>query len=489
MAFVCLPFAQEQAKDELKNATWLYEHENYEEALVILKRLRQEEPGSSLIAYYLGITYKQLQDFQSARQHLEAAVTLKPRIKNAVLELADVLYQCDEIEEAKKWLGVAEKESIVPAQTAFLKGLVLTREGLDTHAALEAFDRAATLDKGLETAAQYQKALIQMQAQRLSAARDIFQRIITQEPYSDMAAFADEYLAAITRKEEAGRPFRGSVGIGLAYDTNVVSRPRDRSVNVSVVPREDWRSVYTFQGNYQRKLYDWFSIQAGYSLYYANQFDMGYYDTLSQDVSVQPGIYRRRVAITFPVHYNYMTLNHKKYLQVLGFGNLNNIMIGRNQMAQCSFQYTLNNYAWMQANHDEKRDGNDYLASGAWYYFFGKNRQGFLSSRYAIDYNEAQGCNWKNVGNRFTVAATIPLFKKIRLSVAGDYLKQGYRKTNSVFNESRTDNVFTFSNLIAIEIFKNTDLETQFTFVKNQSSIASYEYVRKIATTGIKYKF
>jgi hypothetical protein len=54
LAFVCLSFAQEQAKDELKNAIWLYEHENYEEALAILKRLRREEPGSSLIAYYLG---------------------------------------------------------------------------------------------------------------------------------------------------------------------------------------------------------------------------------------------------------------------------------------------------------------------------------------------------------------------------------------------------------------------------------------------------
>jgi hypothetical protein len=164
-------------------------------------------------------------------------------------------------------------------------------------------------------------------------------------------------------------------------------------------------------------------------------------------------------------------------------------MVGRNQMAQCSLQYTLNNYAWVQTNHDEKRDSNDYLASLGWFYFFGKNREGFLNMRYAMDYNDAQGCNWDYLGNRFTIVTMIPLAKRTKLSVACDYLKRGYRKTNSVYHESRTDNVFTFSNMLAIEIFKNTDLEVQFTFLKNQSSIATYEYVRKVASAGVKYKF
>jgi len=490
LTFTGLLFAQERPKDELKNAVWLYEHENYEEALSILKKLRQEQPNSSFIAYYLGITYKQLQDFQSARPHLEAAAAFEPRIKNAVLELIDVLYQSDEIPEAQKWLDIADKEAIAPAQTAFLKGLVLMKEGRDTRGAMEEFERAALLDKNLATAVEYQKALIQIQDQRLHAARNIFQKIITQEPYSDMAEFADEYLAAIDRKEAAGRQFYGKASIGFAHDSNVVSRPRDKTLDViNVVPSADWRSVYAFQENYQRKLSDWFGVQAGYSLYYAKQFDIGSYDILSQDISLQPGIYRPRAAITFPVHYNYMTLNDKKYLQSFGCGNLNNIMVGRNQMVQFLLQDTWNNYSWAETSQNEERDSNDYLASSAWYWFFGKNKQGFLSLRYAVDYNDAKGNNWKYAGNRFTASATIPLSRKMRLSVAGDYWKQDYKEIHSVYSKKREDDVFTFSSLWTVELFKNTDLETQFVFVKNQSNIPIYEYARNIITEGIKYKF
>ena len=111
-------FAEGEERDvvkkdkDLEQAIWEYKHENYEEAYALLKTLRKKDPQSSLVAYYLGITCKQLQNFGEARPNLEAAVTLRPRVKNALMELIDLLYKKGDIEEAKKWIAGGEKEKI-----------------------------------------------------------------------------------------------------------------------------------------------------------------------------------------------------------------------------------------------------------------------------------------------------------------------------------------------------------------------------------------
>ena len=121
LQFSVISLAQEGGS-ELEKGIWHYKHENYEEAVKLLKGARSKDPDSSLAAYYLGITYKHLQDYKKARPNLEAAVKLKPPIKGALIELIDLLYKLGETKEAKKWINVAEKEDIRPAQIAFLKG-------------------------------------------------------------------------------------------------------------------------------------------------------------------------------------------------------------------------------------------------------------------------------------------------------------------------------------------------------------------------------
>ncbi len=69
-----------------------YNADNYEEAIEIFQKIRAADPGSSQAAFFLGLTYKQINDFQHALQPLQDAATLKPPIKEAVVELIDVLY-------------------------------------------------------------------------------------------------------------------------------------------------------------------------------------------------------------------------------------------------------------------------------------------------------------------------------------------------------------------------------------------------------------
>ncbi len=474
---------------DLEQAIWLYKHENFEEALTLLKKLRDKDPQSSMAAYYLGITYKQLQDYVEARPHLEAALTLQPKVKNALPELIDVLYQTDQTDEAKKWLEIAEKEGVNPAQVAFFKGLILLKEGKDPDGARVAFARAVELDESLTETIKYYQGLAYLQSQKLSQARDVFQQIVTRQPSTDLAALANEYVDAISRKEEAAKPFHASVGYAVQYDTNVILKPDDSTLATAVGNKGDWRQAPTFQADYTFKPAENFAIRPGYAFYNGKQTDLGFYDLVSNDFSLQPALYLKSAAIAFPAHFNHVTVNDKAYLGLAGIGNVNSITLARNQMAQLSFQYNRKDYLWQPQFADENRDSNEYLWSIGWFYFFAKNQEGFANIRYALNFDDTKGNNWRYLGNRASVTSTIPLMKRVKLNVSADYFLQLFEKTNSVYEKKRFDNVLTLSNLLAIEIIKDLELQLQYTYINNISTLGIYKYKRNVYSMGIRYDF
>src|SRR3989304_7804579 len=64
-----------------------YKDENFEEALEILVKAREEDPASSLSAFYLGLTYKQLMNYKDAEVNFSDAVTLNRPVQDAVVAL------------------------------------------------------------------------------------------------------------------------------------------------------------------------------------------------------------------------------------------------------------------------------------------------------------------------------------------------------------------------------------------------------------------
>ena len=481
--------AQAQEGSKLEKAQWLYQHENYEEALPLLTALRREQPQSSEAAYYLGLTYKRMQDFLAAKPHLEAAATLKPAVKNALLELIDLLYQCDQTEEAKKWIGIAESESVTPAQTAFFKGLVLLKEGKDPQGAINAFEEAERLDSTLARTVKYQKGLAYLQLKNFKEAKSIFKEIVVKEPTADLAEYANEFIDAISRSEEAARPFRGIVGYSIQYDDNLILRPNDEALSAGVGEDNDMKHVFTVQGDYTFKPSDTFGLKVGGSVYSTKHNYIGFYDTTSIDIPVQPIFYREKAAIAFPIHYNVVSVNDRTYLTVLGFSNLNNIMLGKDRMLQLQLQLNRKDYHWSVSNPEDSKKGYEYLGSAAWYYFFGKNREGLLSFRYALNYEDTEGNNYRYIGNRFTVSSVMPLIKKLKLNSAADYMRQDYEKIHNTYDKRRHDDIITISNMLAYEFARNAELQLQHNFTYDGASIGTFKYKKNIYSIGVKYRF
>jgi tetratricopeptide (TPR) repeat protein len=472
---------------DIETGISLYKRQNYDEALVSLKKARDNDPKSTLAAYYLGITYKQLQDYVAAEPVLIDAVTNTPKIKEAAVELIEVLYQLGKFDEAKSYIGIAEKENIKPAQVAFLKGLVLLKEN-DNDGAVTAFEKAKELDSSMSSAADYQIGIAKVKNKKFDEARKVFQDIIIRDPNSQLANFSNQYVEALKQKEKADRLFRATVKVGGEYDTNVLLKPGDDTIAVGITDEADWREVVNFQGQLHKKFTDRFGIDGQYFMYLTHQNKIGAYDILSHTVTVTPNYYFDRATLGLVGGYNYTEVGSEKYMTTITGSPVLNYVIGKNHLLQSNFRYQKKDFQRTPIISDEDRNSNNY-GGGLGYYFFFSENKGFVGLRYSADKDNTDGRNWEYLGNRITGSILYPFMKKFKISLAGDAYLQDFSNTNSVFNTKRDDKTYTLSSMLAYNFWKEAELQFNYTYVKAHSNISVYGYDRSIYGIGIEYKF
>ncbi|MFH1754058.1 MAG: tetratricopeptide repeat protein [Candidatus Omnitrophota bacterium] len=488
ISFIMALAAQDGGGDT-EQGIWHFKHENYEEALAFLIKAREEDPDSSLAAYYLGVTYKRMQDYKSARPHLEAAVSQKPKVKGALIELIDLLYRLGEIEEAKKWIAVAEEEGIRPAQTAFLKGLALLKEGDDIDGAVASLSNARKLDDSLEQVVKYETGVARLRSKKLKDAKKLFESMSKDDPSSDLALFATEYTRVINNRLEQTKPLKLTFGTFYQYDDNVTLRPGGDSLASSVTDDADNRIVYAGSAEYNLRVNDNLGARFGYAFYYGDQLALSSFDVLSHIYAIQPAFYLDKIAFTFPLSLTHLRVDDRDYLNTINLGTLNNFMINPNQMIQGGFTYKNKDFKWDPFVPQENRDSNEYLWQLAYYHFTTKDKKGFITLRHQMNIDDTVGRNWEYFGNETTLSAVIPLHEKAALTTSGRFFLQDFLKSNSLFGKERLDTVFTLSSMLSIEVFKHAELQIQYTYVNNGSNIDLYEYERNVYSAGMQVSF
>jgi len=470
-----------------------YKHENYDEALITLKKAKEENPQSSLAAYYLGLTYKQLQDYQEAVSNLKDAVTFSPKIKGALLELIDCFYQLGRVDDAKAWIAQAEADGVSPAQVAFMKGLVLLKDE-KWEDAIAAFKNAKELDPSLAQTCNYQIGIAYLKGKKISDAQKAFTEVIIAGPSSNMANFANEYVSALSRRKEAMKPLKFTFNTAWQYDDNVILKPDDSAIAAGISDKADSRQVYTASGEYNHMFNDWLGVRALYTFYYAKQSNLGFYDTVVNNFMIQPTIYTQNALLTFPSGYSHTLVNDKAYLSSPYTSGVYNFMVGDSNMGNVSVVYKNEDYLWTPSIPAENRDGNNLTGSLGWYQFFA-DKKGFLNLRYAMDKDWTKGDNWEYLGNRIGVTALLPggmihsFLEKFNLTVSGDIFFQDFSKSNTIYNVYRKDTVYTVSTLAAYKIFKDAEIQLQYTHVVDNSNISVYQYTRNVYSAGVEIKF
>jgi Flp pilus assembly protein TadD len=138
--------------DKLTMLGMLYgENGKYEEAIELLKRAAELDPGSFEVYHNLGLTYFRLRRFAEARAPLEKAVSLRPDFFGSNAILGATLYSLRDDEAAYRVLEFAHRLKPEEADTAELLFRVSVILGdkhaasADYAAALRFFEKAAEL--------------------------------------------------------------------------------------------------------------------------------------------------------------------------------------------------------------------------------------------------------------------------------------------------------------------------------------------------------
>lgn len=486
VAFSFMVFAAE-VSGEMQSGIYQFRQENYDEALDIFKKIRKAEPDNALCAYYLGLTYKRIENFVAAGTHLRAAIELDPGITGALLELVDVLYRLNEVKEAKEWIKKAEEKGVRPAQTSFLKGLTLVKAG-DYDGALEAFRQAKDLDKQLTQAADYQMGIVYLRQKRYKVAKKAFMEVSELDPQTDVGGYANNYLEAIDRKIEREKPFNMTLETAFEYDSNVALRPTNASLVPAMTDRADTRQIYDFEADYTlRSPNNFLSLKSGYDIRISKQNDLGAYDVVGNTFSLQPRVNFDRVLVSFPASFDHLVVNDKNYLASLTVGNINSFMVMDNSILEGGLVYKYKEYLRPPFVQND-RSGNEIIGTCGFLWFFDENR-GVVHVRYAMNKDWARGSNWEYLGNRISGGVRLPFWKKLVWNVTGDIFFKGYNNSHSAYQEERSDQVYAVSSLLTYEVVKNTEFEFQYTFISNRSNLGLYDYSRYIISTGVRYKF
>lgn len=482
-----VPLQAQQTSPTLERGIGLYKHENFDEALPVLKKARSEEPRSSLAAYYLGLTYKQLQKYDEAIASFKDAITYSPKISGALIELIDCYYRLEDLDNAKTLIAEAEKENVRPGQTAYFKGLILAKTG-DTDAAIASFNRAMELDNATAQACTYQIGLLNIKKGNFEAARQAFQDVRNIVPTSDLAYFAQQYLDTLGKRGQPKSPFRFTLASSWQYDDNVVLKPDDSTLASNITNESDSRQVYYAQAEYNRQINKRLALKAQYLLYYGKQNDLGFYDTMSHTATIQPGISFKNGFLSFPTGYSYTFVDERSYLSAPFTGAIYNFMTSKNTMAQIFTKYQNKNYYWAPSTPQEDRDSNTGELGAGYYVFYAQNK-GFVNLRYGLNKEWTQGDNWEYAGFRPGLTALVPITKNLNLTLAGDFYIQNFSDTHSLYNVHRRDKTSTYSSLLSYKLSKNWDLQLQYTHIKDNSNIPIYKYTRNIYSAGLQVQF
>lgn len=481
----------------LKEGIDLYRQKEFEKAVEVLIKAREQEPSSTTAAFFLGLAYKQVLDYPNAAKQFRDAVTLTPRIKEALIEIADVLQKMGEKEnlaEAKKWLEEAKNLKIFPAKTAFLEGLILQKEGRFIES-VKSFETAKSIDPEFTQAAEFQIAISYMNAKDLKKAKERLNAAVSYNPGSDLARFAQRYQDALEKRIDFERPVHLTASVMGGYDSNVVLKPGQATIAPNITDEEDYFVNPVFRFDYTPKLKTPWMLSANYTfngLFYKDHADT--HNLVSNGISGISGYNFGRYSLNLSANYNHILRknpSYKAYLQIFGVGPVFRVVPRENHLIEVFGGFFSKDFDDPPLIPEEDQDSDGANAYLNWIWSL---RNGtFITLRYDFAYEDANGDNWDNTGHRLAANASIPFFpqhvKGLTAQAGVQAFLQDFEHPHSVFEVNREDEIYQLMAGLRWQFRRYLTILANYRYSDANSNIAIYDYDRHLITGGVEYRY
>lgn len=441
------------------------------------------------------MTYKVQSEYSNALPHLTDAVTLKPPIREALVELIDVLYRLDRIEEANQWLSVAERDGIFPAKTAFLRGMALAKQGKYSEAVV-AFEKAKAQDKAYIQAADFQIGIAYMMERRYKLAAERFRAAVIQDPVSDLATYARRYQTMVENRAWIERPVRLTVNILGQYDSNMLQEPYAYPGLPDAGEEKGLAMLNTLRVDVAPIMPGSWLFNAGYALSSSlHEKNSTSHDFLVNHFSVAPGYNFGRFAVNIAASYTHALKrdpSYARYSDRFGVGPLVRVMLTEKKDQILEF------YAGFQKKHyfkapwlrDEDQNAEGLESHVSWMKLYESGA--ILIVKYGYGTDNADGNNWSNRGHRFGVNGILPLREKLKLQLGGEIRREDYQNESTIAafgRKTRRDTTYTGTAGLIWDLNRNISLMLQYTGIRTDSNIFLYDFGRQVYSAGAELRF
>jgi Tfp pilus assembly protein PilF len=242
LAAVAAPaFANTRSQQLYAKALIPFHAQRWEEAHRLLDEAATADPDDAVVAYYRGLTNARLGFPDKAIKDIEHALSVRPDLQPAVLDLGILYFETGQYPQAQEWLQRAYKQPTNRFSAAFFLGLTQLRLG-DSKAAQPLLAEAAK-DPALRQSAQYYQGLALLREGDTGEGRQVFGQVQAGPPEAETTQIARQYLgtpgAVLGAGEEQPWAAHGEAGFG--YDSNVVLAPD----NTNLAPGETLHNCYT----------------------------------------------------------------------------------------------------------------------------------------------------------------------------------------------------------------------------------------------------
>jgi Flp pilus assembly protein TadD len=518
------PVAPQQYDLSFAKGVLKFNQGKYDEARSFFAEALDAKPGDMDATYYLGQSLIRTRRYPDAERVFRALVEAEPSSGKGKLGLAMAQYYQAKYMEALKNLeeaqGLLPNDPLVP----YFQGLAHNRLGSYDQATVS-LNRAMQLSPELSQEGHYQLGIAEYGRGRFEEAKGQFEAALAAEPASELAQAARVYLTELndpgfaadrrrldpTQQRTAlpqiteKKSWDVLANISGQYDSNVVLLPlgvQPPGGTTGISRKDDFRTVFTLRGEYRPLQTDTWTVGTAYGFYQSFHRTLHTFDVQDHTPSVylqhRYGRFQSRVDYLF----DYVTVGREPFLLSHAIRPVFSVREGQSWFTQLQLGYQNKDFKDDRFALNSTRDGKNWLFGIQQFYHFAENA-GVVRVGYVFDTDRTGGgspsiatapsnADWAYTGHRISTGVRIPTVWTVTPDLTFDYYRQNYDNPNSFSPGGRTvrkDDILIFTAALSRPISKNVSVGVQYSYTRDNSNVAVFDYVRSVYSLSLSGSF
>jgi hypothetical protein len=364
----------------------------------------------------------------------------------------------------------------------------------DNQLAIEKFQKMLSLNPKLQRV-RLELALAYFESGKYAEAKKEFLTVKSENPPDSVRSNIDQFLTAI---EENTKKVFWNVRLseGIMWDDNVNGGPTNRDLAIAggtltldneSVKNSDFASVTSLSGNV---LYDigkrnglmW---NTAVDLYYKSYFEDHKYNFGMFDLTSGPWWVSNQYIIKVPFGYTDRTYGSDRLSYSMHADPSFEYFFNQYFSLRASFSYNKENY-YSENNFDFNNNTKVYQIAPSFYFF---NRQHIITLNADYEISDADARRYSYTAPRYGISYFVRFPTQTEIFLKYQWVQKDYKGIPLLYEEERVDRRHGVTAVLSQEFMKYFVVSYAFTYTKNDSNAALYEFNQMTHTISIGCKF